>query len=195
MRLDPEKQDRILDAATALFARFGFKKTSIDQIAAEAGVGKGTVYLLAKSKHDLYYRAVNRELRAWVAEVSANIDPREPADQLLIRCSFDAHRYLEDRPLVRELLLGNLGKMLPMWTEDMAELRASGRRHIEEILHLGIRQGRFRTDLDVLRLARLFQDMQAMGLVLAYNEKLPLSEQLEMGNLSIDVLLRGLLRR
>jgi hypothetical protein len=37
--------------------------------------------------------------------------------------------------------------------------------------------------------------MQAMGLVLAYREKTSLAEQLQMGNMTIDVLLRGLLRR
>ncbi len=43
--MDAAKKDCILLQAARAFARFGFKKASIDDIAREAGVGKGTVYL------------------------------------------------------------------------------------------------------------------------------------------------------
>src|ERR1700749_3059887 len=65
--LKREKKECILSAATRLFARFGFKKTSVDQIAKDAGVAKGTVYLAADTKEDLFYQAVHRELRAYTA--------------------------------------------------------------------------------------------------------------------------------
>ena len=195
MPFEQEKEDRILNAATELFAHYGFKKTSIDQIANKAGVGKGTVYLICESKEDLLYRVVHREIRAWVAGLSKQVDPRVPADQLLITCSFEAHRYLEERPLVRDLLLGNYEEMLPMWVDRLSDLRAIGRTHTVEILRIGINQGRFRTDLPVDKLAKILQDMQVMGLVLAYREQRTLEEQLDMGNTCLDVILRGLLRR
>jgi AcrR family transcriptional regulator len=49
-----EHREAILTAATETFARFGFKKTSIDDIARRAGIGKGTVYLHFESKEDLF---------------------------------------------------------------------------------------------------------------------------------------------
>src|SRR5262249_2494295 len=61
---------RILDAASEAFARHGFKKTSIDDVAKAASVGKGTVYLVCDSKEDLFYQVVHREIRAWVADIS-----------------------------------------------------------------------------------------------------------------------------
>ena len=44
---------KILDAARDRMHHYGFKKTTIDEIAADAGVGKGTVYLYFDSKEDL----------------------------------------------------------------------------------------------------------------------------------------------
>src|SRR5271156_2010884 len=44
---------RILAAAEERLWHYGFKKTTIDEIAADAGVGKGTVYLYFDSKEDL----------------------------------------------------------------------------------------------------------------------------------------------
>lgn len=44
------ERDLILQAAATLFERYGYKKTTIDDIAQEAGIGKGTVYLRFDSK-------------------------------------------------------------------------------------------------------------------------------------------------
>ncbi len=44
---------KILEAAKERLWHFGFKKTTIDEIAADAGVGKGTVYLHFNSKEDI----------------------------------------------------------------------------------------------------------------------------------------------
>jgi AcrR family transcriptional regulator len=190
-----ETRRRILEAATEAFARHGFKKTSIDDVAKAAGVGKGTVYLVCDSKEDLFYQVVHRELRLWVAEVSTLIDPRKPAEELLAQCSFQALAYLETRPLVRDLILGNLVEVLPLWTDRLAELRLLGRQNTVELLRLGIRQGRFRPDLDIEAVARLLQDIQAAGMVMAFREKRTPEEQLEGARVGLDVVLRGLLLR
>jgi len=44
------KRDAILDAAERLFARFGFRRTSVDDVAREAGIAKGSVYLHFEGK-------------------------------------------------------------------------------------------------------------------------------------------------
>jgi AcrR family transcriptional regulator len=49
-----DKDQRILDAAKILFSRYGLKKTSIEEIAQHAGLGKGTVYLYFKSKDEIF---------------------------------------------------------------------------------------------------------------------------------------------
>src|SRR3954469_9261319 len=125
--MERDKKECILTAATRLFARFGFKKTSVDEIAKDAGVAKGTIYLAADTKEDLFYQSVHREVRAWVAELSKLIDPRVPADQMLRNCAIAGLQYLHDRPLVRELLFGNYHLMMPEWAERLDGLRELGR--------------------------------------------------------------------
>ena len=48
------KADAILDAADRLFTRFGYRRTTMDDIATEAGVAKGTLYLYYPSKEALF---------------------------------------------------------------------------------------------------------------------------------------------
>jgi AcrR family transcriptional regulator len=195
MALDSDKQHRILAAATDRFARFGFKKTSIDEIAADAGVGKGTVYLMAESKEDLFYQVVHRELHAWTAQCAPHIDPRVPADELLLRITVAAYAYLEERPLVKDLVLGNHEVMLPLWQTRLADLRAITGQNTEEVLRIGVRQGKFRADLDVPGTARLLQDLLAACLLYAYRTKVPREDQVANTMLFIDLLLRGILPR
>jgi TetR/AcrR family fatty acid metabolism transcriptional regulator len=50
---EPEKRDKILLAALKIFSRKGFYKSKVSEIADEAGVADGTIYLYFKNKDDL----------------------------------------------------------------------------------------------------------------------------------------------
>jgi AcrR family transcriptional regulator len=59
--VDPaDKSARILKAALDLFVRYGIKRTSIDDIAREAGIAKGTLYLYYQSKDALFAAVAER---------------------------------------------------------------------------------------------------------------------------------------
>jgi AcrR family transcriptional regulator len=157
--MEQAKKECILVAAAKAFARFGLKKASVEEIAREAGVGKGTIYLAAESKEDLFYQSVHREVRAWTGELAKLIDPRVPADELLRRTAIAGLNYLQDRPLVRDLLFGTHDLVMPEWQDRLEALRELGRANVREILTLGVRQGRFRGDLDIEEVAKILQDM------------------------------------
>jgi AcrR family transcriptional regulator len=55
-----QREERILDAAAALLVRWGYRKTTVDDVAREAGVGKGTIYLHWKDKNTLFRAAIMR---------------------------------------------------------------------------------------------------------------------------------------
>lgn len=156
--MDQSKKECILQAAARAFARFGFKKAAVEEIAKDAGVAKGTVYLACDTKEDLFYQAVHREVRNWSAEIAKLIDPRKPADQLLVETARAGFEYMHQRPLVRELLFGQHHLVLPEWTERLDELRALGRINCTEVLKLGVKQGIFRADLEVDEVSLILQD-------------------------------------
>lgn len=56
------KSEAILDAADRLFARFGYRRTAMDDVAGEAGVAKGTLYLYFDSKAALFRAIQTRNL-------------------------------------------------------------------------------------------------------------------------------------
>jgi AcrR family transcriptional regulator len=68
-----QRADRILDAAAELMLRWGYNKTTIEDIARLAGVAKGTIYLYWKTREDLFLALMRREYVRLVEDVMQRI--------------------------------------------------------------------------------------------------------------------------
>lgn len=67
-------KDAILDATDRLLARYGYKKMTIDDLAKEVGIGKGSVYLHFSSKEEIALSHIDRiieRLKANLYEIAA----------------------------------------------------------------------------------------------------------------------------
>jgi TetR/AcrR family transcriptional regulator, cholesterol catabolism regulator len=195
--MDRDKRETILDAAARAFEKLGFKKTSIDAIARAAGVAKGTVYLACPSKEELFYQAVHRDLRDWIGEVGKMIDPRQPADRLLCEVAEASMIYMQSRPLVRNLIGGVYHGELPGWAARFDELRGLAQANVAEIVRQGVRQGRFRPDLDIDTTAAVLLDIQHAGYVMMARAGGQVSgeELLVRLRAGLDLVLHGLVAR
>jgi AcrR family transcriptional regulator len=69
-----ERQRRILDAASRLILHYGYDKTTVAEIAAEAGISKGAVYLHYKSKEDLFEALIFREAHAVIDRLIERVE-------------------------------------------------------------------------------------------------------------------------
>src|SRR6478735_4584505 len=63
----------ILDAALAVFAQKGFAATKLDDIAAKAGITKGTIYLYFDSKQALFEALARQSVGAQIEQVTAEL--------------------------------------------------------------------------------------------------------------------------
>jgi AcrR family transcriptional regulator len=66
---DPEIRTRLLDAADRLLARHGFRRMTVEAVASEAGVGKGSVYLHFESKEEVALACIDRMAEAVAARL------------------------------------------------------------------------------------------------------------------------------
>jgi TetR/AcrR family transcriptional regulator, fatty acid metabolism regulator protein len=76
-----DKRSRILDAAEKIFARRGFFHARVSEIAREAGVADGTIYLYFKNKDDLLICLFESRMERVTAELASALDrvgPRPP---------------------------------------------------------------------------------------------------------------------
>src|SRR5437764_9966313 len=100
------REERILDAATTLLVRWGYRKTTIDDVAREAGVGKGTVYLHWKDKNELFRAAIWREQQRYSDEVQRRI-AADPEGGLLHRITIHGMLAALSNPLMTAIFRGN----------------------------------------------------------------------------------------
>lgn len=75
------KRQRILRAATDLFIHHGYRKTSVDEVARQSGVAKGTVYLYFKTKADLLAQAIVEEKKRFIIQLKSVFEA-PPKDRL-----------------------------------------------------------------------------------------------------------------
>lgn len=188
--MEQQKQKRILAAAQDLFGHHGFKRVAIDEIAKKAGVSKGTVYNFAESKDELYFKVVEEELQAWVAECGSRIDTKKSADQLLVENGLYSFNYLDSKPTLRQLLIDDLDHSLSLWVEKLNHIRAQCASNCSVILRMGQEQGLFRDDLAVEQVALVLNDILINALVMKY--KRGVNEALIWASTAMDLILRGL---
>jgi AcrR family transcriptional regulator len=81
-------RDAILDATNRLLARYGYRKMTMDDLAREVGIGKGTLYLYFKSKEEIALshidHIVERLKENLLAIARENAPPGERLREMLI---------------------------------------------------------------------------------------------------------------
>jgi len=103
------KREAILVAALELFGRYGFRRTSIDDIARQAGVAKGTVYLYVENKEALFRTLARTTLDGVLANARAAAEARGGPIAERLTAVLDAkfgffHELLHRSPHASELL-------------------------------------------------------------------------------------------
>lgn len=143
------RADRILDAAAQLLGRLGYRKVTIEDIARQAGIGKGTIYLHWRTKDLLFEALLLREAADLFDELLDLVrgDPAEIMPHRFVQASYlAAHR----RPVIAALVTGDaelLGKLHdhPLRGQDLLAT--------ERYFGLMQRDGFLRDDVPNLRFA------------------------------------------
>jgi len=65
-----EKKNAIINSARILFARYGYNKTSVDEIARKSHIAKSTIYSYFRSKEDIFKEVIYQESRILYEEIN-----------------------------------------------------------------------------------------------------------------------------
>ena len=102
--LDPAREQEILCCAAQLFARRHYHEVRMEDIAAQAGVAKGTLYRYFEDKDDLYRALTIHGLQRLIEESQARLaGPGSPEDRLLAYIT-GVVRFYERYPYFLELI-------------------------------------------------------------------------------------------
>jgi TetR/AcrR family transcriptional regulator, fatty acid metabolism regulator protein len=146
---DPDKPQQIIDAAVRVFARNGFYNSRVSDIAREAGIASGTIYLYFKTKDEILVTLFRDKMAAFVAalrtEIAGERDP-EAKIRRLVRLHFEV---LEANPDMAEVVQVELRQGQKFFRGASAHEISAYFELIGSILHEGVANGVFRRDLPV----------------------------------------------
>jgi TetR/AcrR family transcriptional regulator len=146
---EPDSRTAILDAAEQLFARQGFRGTTIKQIAAAARVNSALLYYYFADKETLYREMLGRLIRSFgAAGVSLLAAGDGPADALR-RFVEGVVEFMLARPHAPRLLARELADHQMRHAEpEMLHINAGMYARLCDVIRHGQHEGVFRADLD-----------------------------------------------
>jgi AcrR family transcriptional regulator len=141
------KHEAILNAARTVFSRGGYASVSVDEVAAEAGIGKGTVYLYFKSKEDLYLAALARDIRKLAAEAREemeNVSTFREKVEAFFRVRLAYCRAHEDFLRIYLSEIGSMSANTPI-SKELRRLHRENMRYVASVVGNAVAHGEIRT--------------------------------------------------
>ena len=151
-----DKREAILRAATRVFAGNGYFNAKVADIAREAGVADGTVYLYFKSKEDILHSIFDRTMEEAIAEGRKQLEGvADPREKLRRIAQLHLERMSTDRDLAVVFQVELRGS-----TKFMEEFSAAGFAEylgmIRSVIAEGQTAGVFRSELNAKVVAKVF---------------------------------------
>lgn len=143
-----DKRERILEAAVRVFASKSFYTATVAEIAREAGVADGTIYLYFKNKDDLLIRLFEERMAEINEGIRAAIEPVEsPLEKL--RAFIRHHlREVERKPELGEVLIVELRQSSKLMKEYEARAFREYLSILSAIVEAGIADGSIRANVE-----------------------------------------------
>jgi AcrR family transcriptional regulator len=154
MRADPsagatptspgDRESELLDAAATRFVAVGIAKTTMEDIAREAGAGKATLYRYFENKAAVVDALVRRENRRFARELRRAVDGQDSAAGQLEAAFVAALEFLRAHPMLNKSLREEPDILLPYLTLRSGAVVQSGMELFSSVIAEGVAQGELR---------------------------------------------------
>jgi len=192
-KMEKKKKLNIIGAAQELFARFGFVKTTVDEIAKAASMGKATIYHYFKGKEDIYKEVVEKESNILNEKINEAIDKEKTPQKKLKAFVLTRLKYLNELANIYSALKDEFLKR----HDFIEKIRERDFNREIEIVKKILKEG-IEKKIFIIRDIKLtaFVILAALkGLEYPWSEKVPVPELERNVEKLLEVLFKGILRR
>jgi len=133
-------REMILESASKLFARFGLKKTAVDEIARKARLAKGTIYNYFESKDELIRSVFRREEEKLFRRIKKMVSEESDPKRKLKKAILERLRIISESPILAQVLSEKRERLIAGLDKELERLEKIEIELIEEILREGSQQ-------------------------------------------------------
>lgn len=146
---DPDKPQQIIEAAIRVFARNGYYNSRVSDIAREAGIASGTIYLYFRTKEEILVTLFREKMAAFVAHLRREIAGETDAVAKIRRLVELHFTVLEQSPALAEVVQVELRQGHKFFRGASAHEVSAYFALIGSVLDEGVAAGHFRVDVPV----------------------------------------------
>ncbi len=146
-RKDNNKYYRIIEAATKIFAQKGFYQAKVSDIAREAGVADGTIYIYFQNKDDILISLFEEQMQMVLDNMMAELSPITDPSEKLTRFAQVHLKLVQENQDVAEIIQVELRQSSKFMKEYKNEKFAKYLNIISDIIREGQEKGVFRKEV------------------------------------------------
>lgn len=188
-----DKHKRILQAAIKVFAQNGFYNSKVSEIAKEAGVADGTIYLYFKNKDDILISLFEEEMEIIIQNMKHEIEKGKDPFEKLKRFALVQLNSKKQNPELAAIMEIELRQSSKFMKEYVNKKFIEYLKIISSIIKEGQELGIIKKELDSIVISRAFWgalDEVARFWVLSSKKRISLPTSAEMIS---DIFIRGML--
>ena len=139
----PDKEERILEASVRVFARNGYHRSTVADIAREARVAAGTIYLYFKRKEELLGALFRRYVGEYLKASREPLFSEEPGPDQLRRLVELHLGFFATRPELARVFQIHLREINPELRQEIGPVAREYFEVVDEVIRRGVEAGRF----------------------------------------------------
>ncbi|MFA6012484.1 MAG: TetR/AcrR family transcriptional regulator [Desulfobacteraceae bacterium] len=191
MQNKSKKYENLFETALELFAVYGYKKTTVDDVAGKLSMTKGNLYFYVKNKKDLYEKTVNYALNQWkTAAENAMTTEHDMVSKFRVM-ALASIEYIENNPTLQQVLINDPSIFTLSSKEDrFRETNLNAMTILKSVLEEGVKQKIF-YPMDVDHITEYLFSVYIMFLIKRY-VKSESSSSKTMFREALELTIRGL---
>jgi hypothetical protein len=138
------RKEMILRAATDCFAKYGYGKTTLDDVGALVGLNKASLYYYYKSKESLFCDVIFRETEIFLDELHSKISQASTTEEKILKYLDERINYYKKVVNLHNLALDTVRKVEPVFFDVYDKVLVKEAEYLEGLIESGIREKEFK---------------------------------------------------
>ena len=199
--IDNEKKTQILQAATKLFAYYGYEKTTLEEIGNLAGLNKTSLYYYYKNKETIYIDVIRSETGRFLSRSMASVNDINGCTERVLFFLKELRKYPEGNVNLQKLAIEMNKGSRPGFNQLSMEIMEIFTGHLAGILENGVKAGEIKScdsrkvARSIITVAQAIENRKFNCIDSNLKENVDYSEIGEEINFTISLILDGLLTK